>query len=210
MDVIRCTSMCYLGYRKVIDPILRGVRAHVPGFAGMRAGDSVLDICCGTGEQALLYGRGGMTAVGIDLDPLMILLAQSKGRKVDMTGVWFQIADAERLPFRDSVFDYASVSFALHEKERAARDRVISEAGRVVKDAGALVLIDFRAPYPGNLFSYMIKAVEFLAGGDHFRCSRDYTARGGLDALLGGSGLREERREHLMWGNVAMVKARKT
>jgi ubiquinone/menaquinone biosynthesis C-methylase UbiE len=77
------------------------------------------------------------------------------------------LADATGLPFEDSCFDYASVSFGLHDKKGEARDKVISEMKRVVRKKGALVLIDFEVPLPKNPYSFLAKAIEFLVGGAH-------------------------------------------
>jgi ubiquinone/menaquinone biosynthesis C-methylase UbiE len=200
--------MYIFGYSKVIDPILRDVRLCTPEFAGMKAGDRVLDVCCGTGEQALHYARKGINATGIDLDPRMIEVAERNRRKRGLGNVSFQLADAQALPFKDDSFDYASVSLALHEKERPARDRVISEMKRVVKAEGALVFIDLSVPLPRKAYACLVRAVEFMAGRDHFRCFRDYIEQGGLDVLLRSSRLHEEKRDYLKHGTVAIIKAK--
>ena len=201
-------AMYIFGYSRVIDPILRDVRLYAPEFSGMKAGDRVLDVCCGTGEQALHYATKGINATGIDTDPRMIEVAGRKRRKRGLGNVSFQLADAQALPFKDDSFDYASVSLALHEKERPARDRVISEMKRVVKAECALVFIDFSVPLPRNAYSYLVRAVEFMAGREHFRCSRDYFQQGGLDVLLRSNRLHEEKRGYLKHGTVAIIKAR--
>ena len=200
--------MYIFGYSKVIDPILRDVRLCTPEFAGMKAGDRVLDVCCGTGEQALHYARKGINATGIDLDPRMIEVAERNRRKRGLGNVSFQLADAQALPFKDDSFDYASVSLALHEKERPARDRVISEMKRVVKAEGTLVFIDLSVPLPRKAYACLVRAVEFMAGRDHFRCFRDYIEQGGLDVLLRSNRLHEEKRDYRMHGTVTIIKAK--
>ncbi len=205
--VIEFNPMYIFGYSRVIDPILRDVRLYTPEFSGMKAGDRVLDICCGTGEQALYYARKGINATGIDLDPRMIRVAERKRRKRGLGNVSFQLADAQNLPFKDSSFDYASVSLALHEKERPVRAKVISEMKRVVKAEGALVFIDLSVPLP-RAYACLVRAVEFTAGRDHFRCFRDYIEQGGLDVLLGSNRLHEEKRDYRMRGIVAIIKTK--
>lgn len=196
------------GYTRVIDPILRDVRLYTPEFSGMKAGDRVLDVCCGTGDQALHYAGKGIDATGIDTDPRMVKVAERKRRKRGLGNVSFQLADAQALPFRDNSFDYASVSFSLHEKERPARARVISEMKRVVKAQGTLVFVDFSVPFPRNAYSYLIRAVEFMAGREHFRCSRDFVEQGGLDVLLRSNRLHEDKRDYLKYGTVAIIRTR--
>jgi len=112
--------MFIFAYSVVIDSLLRDIRIYVPEFSAMKAGDRVLDICCGTGTQALHYARRGIIATGIDLNPGMIEAAEKNRGKQSLKNVSFQKASAQDLPFKDDCFDYASISFALHEKERAA------------------------------------------------------------------------------------------
>ena len=200
--------MFVLTYARVIDPILRDIRVYTPEFAGMNAGGRVLDVCCATGDQAFHYARRGISAVGIDLDPRMIEVAGKSRRKRGLTNVSFQVADAERLPFQDNSFDYASISLALHEKERPARDRVLSEMKRVVRKEGTLVFIDFAVPFPRNTYAVLIRVVEFIAGWSNFRCFRDYIEQGGLDELLNKHQLHEEKRDYLKYGSITIVKAR--
>lgn len=195
-------------YSTIIDPLLRDIRIFTPKFAGMKTGDGVLDVCCGTDDQVFYYAKEGIIALGIDLDSNMISKAENDKRKKNTKNVFFQTADATKLPFEDNFFDYVSISFALHEKERDIRDKVISEMKRVVKKEGNLLFIDFHIPLPNNFYSYVIKSIEYFAGADHFNCFKDYIKQGGLDKLLNKNQLQEEKRIFFKNGNVVMIKAR--
>jgi ubiquinone/menaquinone biosynthesis C-methylase UbiE len=198
--------MFFLNYSTVVDPFLRGIRVYTLRFSGMRAGDRVLDVCCGTGDQVYYYARAGMLATGIDLDPAMLRLAEKDKRRKVLDNVSFHLADARSLPFEDNSFDYVSISFALHEKERDARDEVISEMKRVVRAEGALIFVDFQVPLPKKLLSRLVRAAEFIAGGQHYRCFKDYLAQGGLDVLLARNRLTEARRDYLNSGAITIIK----
>ena len=67
--------MFLLNYSTIIDPLLKDVRLYVPKFAGMKAGDRVLDICCGTGDQVFHYAEKGIVATGVDINPKMLEVA---------------------------------------------------------------------------------------------------------------------------------------
>ena len=194
-------------YAAVIDTVLRDIRAYTPGFAGMQTGEKLLDVCCGTGDQALYYAARGIEAVGIDDAPRMIAWARRNSRRRGLHGASFQVANAEELPFEDKTFDYVSISLALHDKNGASRDIIISEMKRVVKDEGSLLFIDFAVPMPRNPYGLAIRAVEFFAGWDHFRCSRDYIRQGGLDALFKRHGIRGEKRGYMKYGTIVIVKS---
>ena len=203
--MIEFKTMFFLNYSTIVDPLLRDLRTYIPEFSGMKAGDRVLDICCGTGAQVFYYAQKGAIATGIDLDPNMLKLARKSGEKQDSSNTSFQMADAQNLPFKDNFFDCASISFALHEKERTARDKIISEMKRVVKKDGALIFIDFSVPLPESRFIYLIKAIEFIAGRNHFRCFKDYIEQGGLDVILKKNQLTEEKRHYLNYLNDGLI-----
>jgi ubiquinone/menaquinone biosynthesis C-methylase UbiE len=200
--------MKFIDYSTIIDPLLRDIRVYVPEFSGMKAGDKVLDVCCGTGDQVFYYAKRGIIATGVDLDIKMIKMAKKDKRKKDLKNVSFQIADASSLPFKNNSFNYASISFALHEKERVVRDRIISEMKRVVKSGGNLIFIDFQVPLPKNLYSYFIKTVEYLAGRDHFRGFKDYLGQGGLEGIVNKNQLLIEKRENIKSGIATIMKAK--
>ena len=134
--------MFFLNYATIVDPLLRGIRAYTIEFAGMRAGDSVLDVCCGTGDQTFYYARAGMIATGIDMDPNMLKLAGKDRRNQGLTSASFHLGDAKRLPFKEISFDYASISFALHEKEKDATELAKSGVKEMQKKGIELILLD--------------------------------------------------------------------
>ena len=202
--------MLALNWNSLLDPLFRDVRLYTPGFSGMKAGDRVLDVCCGTGDQAIHYARKSITATGVDLSPNMIRLAEKKKSKLGLSNVSFQLADALHLPFRDSFFDYASICFGLHEKERTDRKIIISEMKRVVRKGGALIFVDFQVPLPRRPITYLVKAIEFIAGGSHFRCFKDYIAQGGMTEILKINRLSEEKRDYLKNGLMVIIKASNT
>jgi ubiquinone/menaquinone biosynthesis C-methylase UbiE len=195
-------------YSLFVDRVMHGIRKRVPGFSGMRAGEAVLDVCCGTGAQALLYGQIGITSYGIDLEPRMIEFAEKRRSSLRLANTFFQRANATDLPFKDGFFDHASISMGLHDKEETSRDRVIMEMRRVVKKGGSLIIVDYRVPYPRNAYSHAVRIVEQIAGEEHFRCFRDFIEAGGLDSLLRRHSLREERVHHSGRMPIALLQVR--
>jgi ubiquinone/menaquinone biosynthesis C-methylase UbiE len=172
----------------------------------MKAGDKVIDVCCGTGAQVLEYGRRGIVATGIDISPNMLNIAIRNIRRQKAVNVSFQLADATRLPFPDRYFDYASISMGLHDKEKPVRYQIISEMKRVVKQDGALILIDYQVPLPGNVLAVSARAIEFFAGGSHYQSFKDYLRNGGLKDILKSHGLREYCRTCRMSGLIVVIK----
>lgn len=200
--------MSFLSYANFIDPVLRNVRRLVPGFSGMEAGDRVLDVCCGTGTQVLEYARRGILATGIDKEETMLRAALESKEKLKLKNASFRLADATALPFDDNTFDYVTVSFGLHEKERDVRDGVVSEMKRVVRRQGNLIFIDYRVPLPKNIWALSARAIERIAGGSHYRGFKDYINNGGLEKILADHSLVKEKTACAMNGIALIVKAR--
>ena len=193
-------------YETLVDPLLRDLRKFTPEFSHMKAGDKVIDVCCGTGAQVLEYGRHGIIATGIDSSQDMLKIATRNRMRQKAVNVSFQLADAANLPFSDGYFDYATVSFGLHDKKKPIRYQIISEMKRIVKQDGALILIDFPVPLPGNVWAVFARLIEFLAGGSHYRGFKDYLANRGLEDILKNHGLREESRTYLKSGLIVVMK----
>lgn len=200
--------MFFLNYSTVIDLILRDLRIFISEFSGIKARDTILDVCCGTGEQVFYYVKKGAIATGIDLDPNMLRLADRNRKKSGIKEASFQIADASNLPFQDNIFDFSSISLALHPIEQTARDRVISEMKRVVKEKGTLIFADFQVPLPQNVFRYLAKIIEFIAGGEHYRNFKDFIRQGGLNELLMRNQLQIEKMGCLKAGLIAIIESR--
>ena len=128
---------------KFFDPLMKGLRQQIPDFAGMKAGDNILDVCCGTGALALHYAKLDIMTVGIDIDPRMVAIAEKWRKNSRLENVTFQIGNALNLPFTDDHFDFASISMSLHENWGSERAKIISEMKRVSKKEGSLIFIDY-------------------------------------------------------------------
>jgi ubiquinone/menaquinone biosynthesis C-methylase UbiE len=96
-------------YEKIIDPFLKDVREFVLNFSEIKPGERVLDIGCGTGDQAIYFAKKGAIVTGIDINPKMIELALTRKKKEGLE-VYFQGGNATNLPFLDPVFDAAVIS----------------------------------------------------------------------------------------------------
>jgi ubiquinone/menaquinone biosynthesis C-methylase UbiE len=197
--------MTILNYGNVIDPFFQDVRDFTPQFAGMKAGDRVLDLCCGTGAQVFACQRRGIIAGGVDISSYMINLA-SKKLKYGQVEASFFLADAGCLPFIDKCFDFTSVSFGLHDKNGETRDKIISGMKRITKQSGSLICIDFAVPLPNNIYGLAARAIECLVGGAHYQGFKDYVKHGGLEGIMRRHYLKIEKKQYLKGGMVAIFK----
>ncbi|MCS7172717.1 MAG: bifunctional demethylmenaquinone methyltransferase/2-methoxy-6-polyprenyl-1,4-benzoquinol methylase UbiE [Armatimonadetes bacterium] len=112
---------------------------------GIAPGDAALDVCCGTGDLALLlWERAGAAGrvVGVDFSGPMVEVARS--RAGSRKGLWFVQGDAESLPLPDEAFHAATVGFGI--RNVADLDRALRELHRVLRPGGRLVILEFGQP----------------------------------------------------------------
>lgn len=122
-------------------------RARAVDRAAASPGDSVLDVCCGTGDLSFeLAGRvsPGGNVIGSDFSEPMLDLAREKAEKRGSESVRFEWADALNLPYDEGRFDAVTVGFGV--RNFADRDRGLREMARVLKPGGRLVILEFTEP----------------------------------------------------------------
>lgn len=123
----------------------RTFRERALGLANLSAGESVLNIGCGTGTLAIAakhqVGRTGHV-YGVDAAPEMIARAGKKARKAGVE-VDFRNGLVESLPFRDGQFDVVLSTLMLHHLPGKLRSQCAAEVRRVLKPRGRLLAIDF-------------------------------------------------------------------
>src|SRR5262245_40775799 len=120
----------------------------------LRGDERILDMGCGRGAVLLLAAQHLTTgrAVGVDLWRRV----DQSGNSLDATrrnavaeGVTDRVdlhtADMRALPFEDESFDVIVSNFAIHNiSGRASREKAISEAVRVLRPGGRLLIVDVR------------------------------------------------------------------
>lgn len=116
-------------------------------------GETVLDIGCGCGVDAMIAGSlagADGHAVGVDLSEKMIQRACENLELTNLKNVSFQSASAEELPFAERTFDVVISSGAFNlvpDKLKALR-----EVYRVMKPGARLMIADqiLNAPMPSD------------------------------------------------------------
>jgi len=175
-------------YQEGLVPALtREWAPRVVEAAGIRRGDRVLDVACGTGvlSQAAVEAvgpAGGVT--GLDVDPGMLAVAARV-----VPGVSWHRGVAEALPFPDAAFDAVVSQFGLmFFPDRA---RALREMWRVLRPGGRMAVAVWASLDDTPAYADEVALVERLAGpgaadvlrspfvlGDRARFESAFTAAG--------------------------------
>lgn len=130
----------------VLENLTGTVAPHLVRFAGIRAGQKVLDVACGTGVVTLTAARTGADVYGIDLTPELIVHARENAALMQLDAT-FQEGDAEALPFPDASVDVVVSQFGHMFAPRP--DVAIAEMLRVLKPGGTVAF----STWPPELFA---------------------------------------------------------
>ncbi|HSE32595.1 MAG TPA: class I SAM-dependent methyltransferase [Pyrinomonadaceae bacterium] len=118
---------------------------------GLKQGDRVLDVACGSGNSAIPAARTGATVTGVDIATNLLeqatARAESEGLKIK-----FDEGDAEDLPYDDAAFD---VVVSMYGAMFAPRPELVaSELVRVCKPGGRIAMANWT---PNGFIGQMFK-----------------------------------------------------
>lgn len=114
----------------------------------LKPSDKVLDLGCGTGVLCRMIADrldatvGGL-AVGIDAAGKMVRVARKKRESATCR---FEAMAAEKLTFEAASFDAVVSSLFFHHIQLDLKTKALSEACRVLKPGGKLVIADMHVP----------------------------------------------------------------
>lgn len=114
----------------------------------LTGGETVVDVCTGTGDVALAAVGAQPSAarvVGVDFSAEMLRLAAGKMREAAMSGrVVLARGDATRLPVADGVAAAATAAFGIRNVENPRR--AIAEMYRALRPGGRIAILEFSIP----------------------------------------------------------------
>lgn len=126
------------------------VYQRVVALAGVRPGDSVLDVGCSGGYLARkLAAIAGPAGHVTGVDPSETAIAYARRRAADT--MTFAVGTAQHLALPDSSFDVVTCTLAVHHVPARKREAAFCEMYRVTTPGGRLLVADFdsaRRPFP--------------------------------------------------------------
>lgn len=134
--------------------------------AGLTGNERVIDIGCGAGHTAIALAPHAARVTAVDITPEMLGVAADLAARRGLTNIDFERQDATNLPYPDGRFDVAASRVAAHHYHDV--HAFVSEAARVLKPGGRLMLADTIAPEDPALDSFC-NAFELLRDPSHVR-----------------------------------------
>jgi len=184
-------------------------------------GTRVLDLCAGTGDQAVAVGKRGPQVAAADFCVPMLALSRRKFDALRARGGGSArplAADALELPFPDDSFDGATVSFGL--RNVADLDTALAEIHRVLVPGGRLAVLEFavpRLPVIRHLYLFYFRAILPWIGklvsargsayGYLSASVLEFAQRGEFVAAMGRAGLARGSWQDLTLGIVCLYQA---
>jgi len=192
-------------------------------LAGVRAGETCLDVCTGTGDFAVdLAAAVGIKGrvVASDFCEPMIRNGLDKAARAQGGPISMMVANAERLPYSSNVFDVCTVGFGI--RNVAHIDRAVAEMTRVVRPGGRVIILEFNRPravwYKPFVDFYLFRVLPRIGG--LFSRQEAYTylpesmkqfvSREELSAIMERSGLQDIQVYDLNLGTVCIHSGAKT
>ena len=178
------------------------IRRMTVEMAGIKPGDSVLEIGCGTGSLTLVAkaqaGRTGKVC-GIDAAPEMVAVAQGKAVKAAVD-IDFKQGFLQEIPFPDQSFDQVLCSFMIFHTSQGVRVKGFAEIARVLKPGGRVFILDTSTPtrpwvkrivklLMGRMVSHSVSELALLLQSNGFKDIKVGPTRFRMLAFISGEKL---------------------
>lgn len=168
--------------------------------------DRVLDLGCGTGVLTRMIAdqldpKAGGVSVGIDAAGKMIRVARKK-RESDTCR--FEAMAAEKLTFEDESFDSVVSSLFFHHVPLDLKEKALSEAFRILKPRGRLIIADMHRPT-----TWVGALVSHVARWFFLQPQIGENIRGVLPSLVEKAGFRPPNHVSTYFGYIAVFASQK-
>lgn len=187
------------------------------------AGQTALDVCCGTGDIAQRLAQAGAKVTALDFSAEMLTVARKRnsGSAANVTPPEFIQGDAMNLPFADNSFDIVTVGYGL--RNLSSWEAGLTEMLRVAKPGARVLVLDFGKPdnaiWRALYFTYLRLCVPVLglvfcrnaaAYAYILESLKHYPAQNGVAAKMRGLGMDNVRIINLLGGMMSINYGEKT
>lgn len=158
----------------------------------------ILDVACGTGNQAIDFAKKGFEVIGIDLSPDMLKNARKKIKpnyKIE-----FINDDATKIDYKDNFFDVSSISFGLHDMPEEIGLMILKEMIRTTKKNGQIIIVDYNTP-KNKIVAWLGFRIAKLWESKYY----DNFMKNGLEYYLNKAGLKPIFKEEYLFNNLQVI-----
>lgn len=132
----------FISYLDEATDQFRAVKASAHSLLALKSNDKVLDIGCGTGddarELAAMVAPNGL-AIGVDKSKSMIAEARRRAQGCSLP-LQFEVGEAEHLPWESGYFDACRADRLL--RHLVGPDQALNEMVRVLRPGGHILVVD--------------------------------------------------------------------
>jgi ubiquinone/menaquinone biosynthesis C-methylase UbiE len=148
---VRPNAVAFFERQWLVNLILWGNFARLRDAVLNELGDIIhgrtLQIACVYGDFSVKLAQRIKTGETLGIvDILPIQLDNVRRKFPSPASVQTIQSDSAKLKFADASYDQAIIFFLLHEVPESVREKTLSEALRVVKPGGKLVIVDYHKP----------------------------------------------------------------
>jgi SAM-dependent methyltransferase len=150
----------WVAHPEFFDASVRNLQRPLMEAAGIRPGDHVLDVGCGSGQCTREAARRAVdgTALGIDLSQPMIRVAEVVARREGLANAGFVVGDAQIYPFPPAEFDVAlGRSSTMFFADQVA---AFANIARALRPGGRLALVSWRSAGENEWISALSQALR--------------------------------------------------
>ncbi len=174
------------------------------------AGETIVDVGCGTGTLAIALNAATPDAVvmGVDPDPAALAIAERKARDAGATVQWFEaMGDALDSIGPLQACDKVVSSLVLHQCPMDVKEAIARQMFRLLKPEGELFVADY-GEQRSLLMRTLFRQVQMIDGFD----LTEPNARGCIPEILRKAGFRdvdEARVIQTPTGSISLYRARR-
>jgi ubiquinone/menaquinone biosynthesis C-methylase UbiE len=153
------------------------------------AGETIVDIGCGTGTLAIALKAAAPTSIilGVDPDPDILDIARRKAREADADILWFEaMGDALDQIGPLQQCDKIVSSLVLHQCPMDVKEAIVGQMWRLLKPGGGLYIADY-GEQRSLLMRTLFRQVQMIDGFE----LTEPNARGCIPEILRGAGFRD-------------------
>ena len=126
-----------------------------------RSGERILDMAGGTGDIAFRMARRGASVTVSDINADMLGVGEERSRDRGITGLTWQVENAETLSFASNSFDAYTIAFGIRNVTDIPA--ALREAHRVLKRGGRFFCLEFStSEWPGFGKAYEVYSANVI------------------------------------------------